>query len=184
MAAAEVDGKGGERGEPAAAKPRGDPFNPAESNRLSRWMVADILVVSEEEGEGTKRMAVAGGQRQPTAPNGRAAAVKFILPAVRRKEEGKGRRGRTGAGGAEGGDRSTGGQGQTGKKGKGQVEASGAKKPAGDQEGKGGKRGGQGHQWPRPHHSFGQLPQGSSPQVSAEVRAEEAREARRQQTAP
>ena len=58
-----------------------------------------------------------------------------------------------------------------------------AKQAAGHQEGKGGKGGGQGHQWPQPQHSFRQLPPGSPPQVSAAVRAEEEREARRQRTA-
>ena len=111
--------------------------------------------------------------------------MKSIFPEVRRKEEGKGRRGRTGAGAAEGGDSRVriGGQGQRGKGGKGQVGASGAKKAAGHQEGKGGKGGGQGHQWPQLQHSFRRLPPGSLSQVSAVVRAEERREARRQQTA-
>ena len=58
-------------------------------------MVDDILVVSEDEGEEARRMAVAGGQRQLTAPDVPAAAMKLILPHVRRKEQGKGRRGRT-----------------------------------------------------------------------------------------
>ena len=185
VAAGEAGGKGEERGEPAAVNPRADPFNLAESDRLGGSVVADILVVSEEHREGTRRMAVAGGQRQPPAPNVPAAAMKLILPAVRRKEEGKGRRGRTGAGVAEGGDSGvrTGGQEQKGKGGKGEVGAPGAKKAAGHQERKGGKGGGQGHQWPQPQHSFRQLPPGSPPQVRAGVRAEEEREAHRQQTA-
>ena len=130
-------------------------------------------------------MALAGGQRQRTAPDVTAAAMKSILLAVRRKEDGKGRRGRTGAGAAEGGDSAvrTGGQGQTGKGGKGQVGASGANKAAGHQEGKGGKRGGQGDEWLQPQPLFTQLPPGTPPQVSAAVLAEEEREARRQQTA-
>ena len=48
--AAEAGGKGGERGEPEAVRPRADPFNLAESDRLGGSMVADILVVSQEEG--------------------------------------------------------------------------------------------------------------------------------------
>ena len=51
------------------------------------------------------------------------------------------------------------------------------------QEGKGGKGGGKGRQWPQPERSFKQLPPGSPPQVSVAVRAEEEREARRQQAA-
>ena len=109
-------------------------------------MVVNILDVSEVEGKGTRRTPVAGGQRQPAAPYVPAAAMKSIPPAVQRKEEGKGRPGRTGAGAAEGGDSEmrTGGRGWTGKGGKGQVGAPGAKKVAGHHEGKGGKGGGQG----------------------------------------
>ena len=133
VAAAGAGGKGEERGEHAAARPRADPFNLAESNRLGGSVVADILVVSEDEGEETRRMAAARGQRQLTAPNVPAAAMKLILPEVRRKEEGKGRRGRTGAGVAERGDSGvrTGGREQTGKGGKGQVGASAARQAAG-----------------------------------------------------
>ena len=63
--AAEAGWKGGERGEPAAARPRADPFNLVETDRLAGSVVADILVVSEREGERTRRMAVAGGHRDP-----------------------------------------------------------------------------------------------------------------------
>ena len=141
VVAAEAGRKEEERGEPAAAKPRAELTNLAESDRLGGSVVADILVVSEGEEDGTRRMAVAGGHRQPTAPNVVAAVLKSILLPVWRKEEGKGRRGRTGAGAAEGGKSRvrTGGQGQHGKGGKGQVGASGAKKAAGQQEGKEGK---------------------------------------------
>ena len=128
---------------------------------------------------------MAGGQRQPTAPNVPAAAMKLILPEVRRKEEGIGSRGRTGAAAAEGGDSGvhTGGREQTGKGGKGQV--GGIRGQAGSRApGRGwGKRGRQGRQWPQLQQSLRQLPPGSPPQVSAAVRAEEEREARRQQTA-
>ena len=68
MAAAVADGKGEERGELAAAQPRADPFNPAESYRLSGSVVANILVVSKDEAEEARGMAVEGGQRQPTHP--------------------------------------------------------------------------------------------------------------------
>ena len=91
-------------------------------------------------------MAVEGGQRQPTAPNVPAATMKSILPEVRRKEEGKGRRGRTEAGAAEGGDSGvrTGGQGQTGKGGKGPgggVRAQAGGRAQGRERGKGGRTG-------------------------------------------
>ena len=61
--------------------------------------------------------------------------------------------------------------------------ASGAKKAAGHQEGRGRKGGGKGHRWPQPKQLFRQVPSESPPQVNAAVRAEEEREARRQQTA-
>ena len=47
-----ADGRGGQRGEPGATGPRADPFNPAESDRASALVVANILEVSEEEGGG------------------------------------------------------------------------------------------------------------------------------------
>ena len=104
---------------------------------------------------------------------------------MRRKTEGRSRRGRAGAGAAEGGASGvrTGGPEQTGKGGKGQLGTSGTRQAARHQEGKGGKGGGQGQQWPQPQHSFKQPPPGSPPQVSAAVRSEEEREAGRQQTA-
>ena len=179
VAATGAGGKGEERGEHAAARPRVDPFNLAESDRLGGSVVADILVVSEGEGEEARRMAVEGGQGQPMAPNEPPAAMKSILPEVQRKEEGKCRRGRTGAGTAEGRDSRvrTGGGEHTGKGGQGQAGASGARQAAGHQEGKGRKGGGQGRQWPLPQHSFKQPPPVSPPQVSA---AEEERGAHRQ----
>ena len=78
VTAAGAGGKGEERGEHAAARPRADPFNLAESNRLDWSVVADILLVSEDEGEEASRMAVKAGQRQPTAHNGAEAAIKSI----------------------------------------------------------------------------------------------------------
>ena len=142
-------------------------------------------MVSEDEGEEARRMAVEGGPGQPAAPNVPAAAMKSILPEVRRKEEGKSKRGRAEAGAAESGDSGvrTKGQGRTGKGEKGQAGASGARHGTGHQEGKGGKGGRQGPQWPQPQRSLKQLPPGSPPQVSAAVRAEQGREARRRQTA-
>ena len=125
-----------------------------------------------------------GGPGQPAAPNLSAAAMTSILPEVRRKEEGKSRRRRAGAGAAEGGDSGvrTGGQGQTGKGGKGQAGVSGARRATRHHDGKGGKGGGQVRQWPQPQHSFKQQQPGLPQQVSAALRAEEEREARRQQT--
>ena len=86
-------------------------------------VVADILEVSEDEGEGAGRMAVEGGPGQALAPNVQAAAMKSILPEVRRQEKGKGGRGQLGAGAAGSGDSSVsaGGRGRTGKRGKGQA---------------------------------------------------------------
>ena len=84
----------------AAATP--PPQTVRESERLGGSVVAGMLVMLEDEGEEARRMAVAGGQRQATAHNVPAAAMKLILPEVRRKEKGKHRRGRTGAGAAEG----------------------------------------------------------------------------------
>ena len=184
MEATEAGGNGGERGEPEAMRPQKDPFNPAESDRLGGSVVAHVLEVSEHEGEGTSRMVVAGGQRQPVAPNVPAAAMRLILPVGPRKEEGKCRQGLTGVGAVEGGGSGVrpGGQRRTRKEGKGHVGAPGAKKTAGHQEGKAGKGGGQGHQWPQPQQSLRQLPPGSPPQVSAAVRAEEERVLRHQQT--
>ena len=129
-------------------------------------------------------MALKGDQGQPTAPNVPGAAMKSILPEVQRKEERKSRRRRAGAGAAEGGDSGvrTRGQKQTGQGGKELAGASEARQATGHQEGKGGIGAGQGRQWPQLPHSVKQPP-GSPPHVSAAVRPEEEREARRQQTA-
>ena len=184
-AAAGAGGQGEERGEHAAAWPWAEPFNLAESNRLGGL----VLVVSEDEGEEARMMAVKGGQRKQTAPNMPAASMKSILPEVQRKEKCKGSEDQQeagqGAGATEGGDSRvrTGGREQTGKGGKQQVGASGTRQEARHQEGKGGKGAGQGRQWPQPQQSFRQLPRGSPAQVSLAVKAEEEREARRQQTA-
>ena len=78
---------------------------------------------------------------------------------------------------------STGGRGRTGKKRKGQAGTTGAVHEKGHLAGKGGKGSGWGRQWPQPQHSFRQPPPRSPPGVSAAVRAEEEREARRQQAA-
>ena len=138
-------------------------------------VIADILEVSEDEGEGAGRMAVEGGPGQPSGPNVPAAAMKSILPEVRRQEEGKGGRGQLEAGAAGSGDSSvsTGGKGRTGKKGKGQAGTTGAAHAKGHLAGKGGKGSGWGRQWPQPQRSFRQLPPRSPPGVSAAVRAKE-----------
>ena len=80
-------------------------------------VVADTLEVSEDEGEGVGRMAGGGGPGQPLAPNVPAAAMKSILPEVRRQEEGRGGRGQPEAGAAGSGDSSVSaeGRGRTGK---------------------------------------------------------------------
>ena len=80
LAAAETGRKGEEREEHAAAKPLVDPFNLAESDRLGGSVVADILLVSEDEPEEARRMAVKGGQRQRTAPNVPAAIYSIPMP--------------------------------------------------------------------------------------------------------
>ena len=190
MVAAEAEGKGEGQGQRAVGRRRADPFNIADvvagvDAGRGESVVDDILVVSEDEGEGARRMAVEGGPGQPTAPNVPAAAMKSTLPEMRRQEEGKGGRGQQAASAAGSGDSSvrTGGRGPTGKGGKGKAGTSEARHAKGRQEGKGGKGVGKGQQWPQPQHSFKQPPPGWPPQVSAAVRAEEVREARRQQAA-
>ena len=194
--AAGARGQGEGQGQRAAEGPGVDPFNVVDVRagmdmRRREWrsqresVIADILEVSEDEGEGAGRMAVKGGQGQPSAPNVPAAAMKSILPEVWRREEGKGGRGQLEAGAAGSGDSSvsTGGRGRTGKGGKGQARTSGAVHAKGRLAGEGGKESGRGRQWPQPQHSFRQPPPRSPPGVSAAVRAEEEREARRQQAA-
>ena len=194
MAGAEGQGEG--QGQRAAEGPRADPSNIADvmagvDMRRREWrhrresVVAEILEVSEDEGEGTGRMALEGGPGQPSAPDVLAAAMKSILPEVQRQEEGKGGRGQPEAGAAGSGDSSlsAGGRGRTGKVGKGQAGTSGAVHAKGHLAGKGGKGSGQGRQWPQPQRSLRQSPPGSPPQVSAAGRAEEEREVRRQQAA-
>ena len=137
--AAGAEGQGEGQGQTAAEGPRADPFNVVDVRagmdmRRREWrsqresVVPDILEVSEDEGEGARRMAVEGGTGQPSAPNMPAAAMKSILPEVRRQEEGKGGRGQLEAGAAGSGDSSVsaGGRGRTGKAGKGQAGTSGA----------------------------------------------------------
>ena len=194
--AAGAEGQGEGQGQRAAEGPRADPFNVADARagmdmRRREWrsrresVVADILEVSEDEGEGAGRMALEGGPGQPSAPNVPAAAMKSILLEVRRQEEGKGGRGQLEAGAAGSGDSSVsaGGRGRTGKGGKGQAGTSGAVPAKGHLAGKGGKGSGQGRQWPQPQRLFRQLPPRLPPRVSAAVRAEEEREVRRQQAA-
>ena len=104
MIAAGAEGQGQELGEQAVARQWGDPFNLAESDRLDKSVVDDILVVSEDEGEEARRMAVEGDPGQQVAPNVLATAMKSILSEVRRKKQGKSRRGGAQAGVAEGGN--------------------------------------------------------------------------------
>ena len=161
VVAAEAEGQGEGQGQRAVVRWRGDPFNMADlmaggDVRRRESVVDDILVVSEDEGEGARRMAVEGGLGQPTAPNVPVAAMKSILPELRRHEEDKGRRGQPAAGAAGSGGSSvrTGGRGRAGKGGKGQAGTSGARHAKGHQEGKGGEGGGQGRQWPQPQRSL------------------------------
>ena len=194
--AAGAEGQGEGQGQGAAKGPRADPFNVVDVGtgmdmRRREWrsqresVVADILEVSEDEGEGAGRMAMEGGPGQPSAPNVPAAAMKSILPEVRRQEEGNGGREQQEAGAAGSGDSSVsaGGRGRTGKGGKGQAGTSGAVHAKGHLAGKGGKGSGRGQQWPQPQRSFRQSPPRSPPRVSAAVRAEEEMEVRRQQAA-
>ena len=137
--AAGAEGQGEGQGQRAAEGPGADPFNVLDVRagmdmRWREWrsrresVIADILEVSEDEGEGAGRMAVEGGPGQPSAPNVPAAAMKSILPEVPRQEEGKGGRGQLEAGAAGSGDSSvsTGRRGRTGKGGKGQAGMFGA----------------------------------------------------------
>ena len=128
MVAAEAEGQGEGQGQQAVVRRRADPFNITElvaggDAGRGESVVNDILVVLEDEGEGARRMAVVGGPGQPTAPNVPAAAMKSILPEVRRKEKVKDRRGQPAAGAA--GSRvssvRTGGRGRTAKGGFGLV---------------------------------------------------------------
>ena len=194
--AAGAEGQGEGKGQRAAEGPGLEPFSVGDvradvkvrrrEGRSQRdSIIAGILEVSEDEGEGAGRMAVEGGPGQPSAPNVPAAAMKSILLEVRRQEEGKGRRGQLEEGAARSGygSVSTGGRGRTGKKRKGQAGTTGAVRAKGQLAGKGGKGSGWGRQWPQPQHMFRQPPPRSPPGVSAAVRTEEEREARRQQAA-
>ena len=194
--AAGAEGQGEGQGQRAAEGPGVDPFSVGdvradvdvrrkERRSQRESVIADILDVSEDEGEGVGKMAVEGGPGQPSAPNVPAAAMKSIIPEVRRQEEGKGGRGQLEAGAAGSGDSSvsTGGRGRTGKKGKGQAGTKGAVHAKGHMAGKGGKGSGWGRQWPQPQRLFRQPPPRSPPGVSAAVRGEEEREARCQQAA-
>ena len=99
--AAGAEGQGEGQGQRAAEGPGVDPFSvgdmradvEGEGRSQRESVIADILEVSGDEGEGAGRMAVEGDPGQPSAPNVPAAAMKPILPEVRRQEEGKGGRG-------------------------------------------------------------------------------------------
>ena len=136
--AAGAEGQGEGQGQRAAEGPGADPFNVRDVRadvdvRRKEWrsqresVIADILKVSEDEGEGAGRMAVEGGPGQPSAPNVPAAAMKSILSEVRRQEEGKGGPGQLEAGAAGSGDSSVSirGRGRTGKGGTGQAGTTG-----------------------------------------------------------
>ena len=188
--AAEADGQAEGQGKRAVVRLRADPFNIVDVRASvdmgkEESVVADILQVSQDEGEGARRKAVEGGPGQSSAPNVPAAAMKSILPEVRRQEQGKGGRGQPEAGAAGSGDSivRAGGRGRTSKGGKGQAGTSGAGQAKGYQAGKGGKGSWRGQQWPHSQRSLRQSPQRSPPQVNAAVRAEEEREERRQQVA-
>ena len=174
--AAGAGGKGGATGGAQGPGPRADAFNLAEGDKPGVSVSANILEVSDEEEEVAGRMVLAGGQRQPAAPDAPGAAMKMIVPAVHRKEKGKGRRELPGTGvtGHVGTSRRTGGQRRPGIGGEGQAGVPGARRTAGHQGGAGGKE----HQWPQPQQSVRQPPPGSLPQVSAAVSEEKQREAR------
>ena len=191
-----AEGQGEGQGQRVAEGPGADPFNVVDVRagkdmKRREWrsqresVIADILELSEDEGEGAGRMTVEACPGQPSAPSVPAAAMKSILPDVRRREEGKGGQGQLEAGAAGSGDSSvsTGGRGRTSNGGKGQTGTSGAAHAKGHLAGKGRKGSERGRQRPQPQHSFRQLPPRSPPQVSAAIRAEEEREARRQQAA-
>ena len=78
--AAGAEGQGEGQGQRAAEGPGVDPFNVVDVRagmdmRRREWrsrrelVIADILEVSEDEGEGAGTMAVGGGPGQPSAPN-------------------------------------------------------------------------------------------------------------------
>ena len=155
--AAGAEGQGEGQGQRAAEGPGADPFNVVDVGagmdmRRREWrsqresVIANILEVSEDEGEGAGRMAVEGGPGQQSAPNVPAAAMISILPEVRRQEEGKGGRGQLEAGATRSGDSSVsaGGRGRTGKGGKGQAGTSGALHAKRHLAGKGGRGSGRG----------------------------------------
>ena len=147
--AAGAEGQREGQGQRAAVGPRANPFNIADvmagldmgGREWRESVVADILEVSEDEGKGAGRMAVEGGPGQLSAPSVPAAAMKSILPEVRRQKKGKGGRGQPEAGAAGRGVSSVraGGRGRTSKGRKGQAGTSGAVQAKGHQAGKGGK---------------------------------------------
>ena len=190
VVAAEAEGQGEGQGQQAVVRRRADLFNIAylmaggDAGRGAP-VVDDILVVLEDEGEGARRMVVDGCPGQPTAPSVPAAAMKSIRPELRRREEDKGRRGQPAAGAAGSGDSSvrTGGRGGTGKGGKRQAGTSGARHATGHQERERAKGGRTGATVAAAPTLVQAAAAGSPAQVSAAVRAEEEREARRQQAA-
>ena len=139
VVAAEAERKGEGQGQRALGRRQVDLFNIALASvdaGRGESVVDDILVLSEDEGERARRIAVEGGPGQPTAPKVPAAAMKSILPEVGKQEEGKGGRGQQAATAAGSRDSSvrTGGRGRTGKGGKGQTGTSGARHTMGAYE--------------------------------------------------
>ena len=65
-----------------------NPYNAAEYDRSGMSLVDDILK-AEPEAEVRGRVAVAGGQRQPAAPNVPLAAMKSVLPEVEGENQGQ-----------------------------------------------------------------------------------------------
>ena len=105
MVAAEAEGQGEGQGQRAVVRRRADQFNMTDlmaGGDFGRGesVVDDILVVSEDEGEGGGRMAVEGGPGYRKAFTVPAAAMKSVLPEVQRQEEDKGRRGQRAVGAA------------------------------------------------------------------------------------
>ena len=129
VAPAKAGGKGEERGEHAAARPRADLFNLAESDRLGGSLGGDILLVLEDEGEEARRTAVEGGQGEPRHP-----MCWWLQRSSSSRRCGGRRRARVSK----------------------DEQASGARQAEGHREGKEGIWGGQGQQWPQPQHSMKQ----------------------------
>ena len=75
--------------EPKVKEPRTHPFKPVEYDRVCISVVDTILKVLDTETEETKRLAVAGGQKQLAVLYVDAAALKSNLHEVQEKGEDK-----------------------------------------------------------------------------------------------